>query len=1182
MNKILIVDDNDQNLYLLKSILKGSGFDVISAVNGAEAFNTAKTDLPCLVISDILMPVMDGFELCRRWKADDELKKIPFIFYTATYTDTQDEEFALSLGADRFVVKPQHPDVLMRIVKEVLEEHEINPESVRIPIEEDSQIVMQEYSEVLFRKLEKKVIQLEAEISNRKQIEKKLKESEEHYQTMADYAFDWEYWLAPDGAVLYMSPSCERITGYRVADFIAVPDLIETIIFPDDLELFERHNLAVRNNTANLDFHEAVFRIMRRDGELRWISHNCKNIIREDGITLGRRSTNRDITVRKQAEEALQRSTRKYSSLYNSMMDSFVMVDLDGKLLEFNYAYKEMLGYSEAELYAFTYKDITPAKWHEFEDQIVKEQVLKRGYSNVYEKEYIRKDGTVFPIELRAYLNRDDKGSPATMWAIIRDISERKQSETALRESERKHRIVADNTYDWEFWIDPQANFIYSSPSCLRVTGHDSSEFINDSSLMQKIIHPDDRELYAEHVIEALHSGNPGDITFRIIRPDGTERWIGHVCQTILDENGNILGRRGSNRDITDRMRIEAEIKFRNTILSTQQEASFDGILVVDENENIISNNHRFIEICNIPSEIIESRSHERAVNFILGQLVNPEQFLEKLRYLNHHRDEKSHDEIALNDGRTFDRYSAPMIGSDGTHYGRVWHFRDITERKKAEKELLLYRDHLEDIVRERTVELIESEKNLKQAKAAAEGANKAKTVFLSSMSHEIRTPLNAVLGFSQLMLRDDSLTGQQREWIVTINRSGEHLLALINDILEISRIESGRVKLSPDLFDLGGFLDDLKNMFFSQVEDKNIALEMALDEKLPQFIEVDGNKLRQIFINLLGNAVKFTDSGKITVRVYAKRNVIMKSRLIADVDDTGPGISSEDIKKIFNTFEQSSAGVKKGGTGLGLSISRQFARLMGGDITAKSGQGKGSSFHFEVEYKEREKPASHDTTNGKHVTGIEKGQKVYRILIVDDEPANRALLTAILTNAGFVIEEAANGMDVLERYKINPPDLIFLDMGMPGMGGYEVVKKIKSLGKTAHVPIIAVTAAAFTENKNEILQTGVDGYIRKPYKIYEIFDALQSFLGIRFTYGKEISEHAAEGGKIPPEALAVLPEDLVSEILEAARRLDLDRLLELINETEKISPQAVPSLRSLAKSYRYDDIIKILQERKP
>jgi len=1181
MNQILIVDDNDQNLYLLTSILRGSGFEVTSASNGFEAFNTAITDPPCLVISDILMPVMDGFELCRKWKADEQLKTIPFIFYTATYTDAQDEDFALSLGADRFVVKPQKPEVIIAIVKEVLEEHERNPQAARIPINDDNQTVIQEYNEVLFRKLEKKVMQLETEILNRKQIEKKLKVSEEHYQTMADYAFDWEYWLAPDGSVIYMSPSCERVTGYSVAEFTSVPDLIEAIIFPDDLDLFEQHSMKVRDNT-DLDFHEAIFRIMRKNGEIRWISHNCRIIKRQDGTNIGLRSTNRDITERKKAEEALQQSTRKYSSLYNSMMDSFVMVDMDGKIMEFNYAYKEMLGYPEAELYSFTYNDITPPKWHEFENNIIKEQLFKRGYSNVYEKEYIRKDRSVIPVELRTYLNRDEKGRPANMWAIIRDITGRKQSETALRESERKYRIVADNTYDWEFWIDPQGNYIYSSPSSLRVTGHDSSEFVNDPLLMQKIIHHDDKERYAEHLQEAKNSGTPGDITFRLIHPDGNERWIGHVCQTILDENGNCLGRRGSNRDITDRMRIEAEIKFRNTILSTQQEASFDGILVVDENDNIISNNQRFIEIWNISSEIIESRSNKRATESILCLLTDPEHFLAELQYLSNHRDELSHDEIPLIDGRTFDRYSAPMIGSDGTHYGRVWHFRDITERKAAEKELLLYRDHLEDLVRERTAELIESENNLKLAKSVAESANKAKTVFLSSMSHEIRTPLNAVLGFSQLMLRDESLTGQQREWIVTINRSGEHLLALINDILEISRIESGRVKLSPDLFDLGGFLDDMKKMFRSQVEDKNIAFEMELDEKLPQFIEVDGNKLRQIFINLVGNAVKFTDSGKITIRVKAIRDFNLKSRLIAEVDDTGQGINPADIEKIFNTFEQSSGGVRKGGTGLGLSISRQFARLMGGDITALSEQGKGSCFHFEVEYVERNKPVLHDTTDGKQITGIEKGQKVYRIFIVDDEPANRALLTAILIKTGFVIEEVANGMDVVERFKINPPDLIFLDMGMPGMSGYEVVKTIKSLRNNHHVPIIAVTAAAFTENKNDILQTGVDGYIRKPYKIYEIYDALQSFLGVRFTYGEETPEHAVENEKIPMDALSKIPEDLVTEILEAARRLDLDRLLELINETENISPQAAPLLRSLAKNYRYKDIIKIIKERKP
>ncbi|MGA2142331.1 MAG: ATP-binding protein, partial [Brevinematales bacterium] len=304
--------------------------------------------------------------------------------------------------------------------------------------------------------------------------------------------------------------------------------------------------------------------------------------------------------------------------------------------------------------------------------------------------------------------------------------------------------------------------------------------------------------------------------------------------------------------------------------------------------------------------------------------------------------------------------------------------FKEITGRKRIEKELIRYRDHLEEMVKVRTAELVKSEENLRLAKNQAEAANKSKTVFLSSMSHEIRTPLNAILGFSQLMLREAALTTRQIEWLNIINRSGEHLLALINDILEISRIESGRFSLSPDLFDLRAFLGDMEKMFHEKIEEKNLELKIEIDEKVPGFIELDGNKLRQIFFNLIGNALKFTDEGMIIVRIRAEKKVKNQYRLIAEVEDTGPGITPGDLNNIFNKFEQTAISLRKGGTGLGLAISRQFALMMNGDITVKSEVGKGSCFHLELDFRERKAPEFEMKAENRIIKGLEKGQKTF------------------------------------------------------------------------------------------------------------------------------------------------------------------------------------------------------------
>jgi PAS domain S-box-containing protein len=313
---ILIVDDNPQNLYLLESILKGSRYEVISAKNGAEALDAARKNPPDLIIADILMPVMDGFELCRRWKADERLKYIPFVFYTATYTDQKDERFALDLGADRFIIKPQKPEVLGRLVGEVIEEYrQASSDRLKKPLGEEMEILRQ-YNEVLFRKLEKKVMQLEAEI-----------------------------------------------------------------------------------------------------------------------------------TERKQAEEDLIRSESRYRKLYESMMDAFVRVDMAGQIQEYNQSFREMLGYSDEDLVRLTYQALTPEKWHAFDHFIVETEILPRGYSPVYEKEYRKKDGTVFPIELRATLVRDEAGQPSGMWAIVRDITERKRAEEKIHLANRKLALMTDVTY---------------------------------------------------------------------------------------------------------------------------------------------------------------------------------------------------------------------------------------------------------------------------------------------------------------------------------------------------------------------------------------------------------------------------------------------------------------------------------------------------------------------------------------------------------------------------------------------------------------------------------------------------------------------------------------------------------------------------------------------------------------
>jgi PAS domain S-box-containing protein len=278
------------------------------------------------------------------------------------------------------------------------------------------------------------------------------------------------------------------------------------------------------------------------------------------------------------------------------------------------------------------------------------------------------------------------------------DISERKFSEAALKESEDRYRIIADNTYDWEFWLSPEGEYLFTSPSCERITGYKAGEFAADKNLMTSIIHPEDQPLYHKHFRNPMGKIHPDEIDFRILHRDGTIRWLGQICLPIYDSGGRYLGIRGSNRDITERKRAEEELKLRNILLTAQQEASIDGILIVDDQDKILLFNKRFTEMWRLPDEVMEAVYDRSVLGKVLDKVLNPKKFLDRVKFLYEHRNKIGQDQITLKDGRIFERYSAPMFGADDKYYGRVWYFRDITARNQAEHALRESRELYENL----------------------------------------------------------------------------------------------------------------------------------------------------------------------------------------------------------------------------------------------------------------------------------------------------------------------------------------------------------------------------------------------------------------------------------------------------------------------------------------------------
>ena len=463
---------------------------------------------------------------------------------------------------------------------------------------------------------------------------------------------------------------------------------------------------------------------------------------------------------------------------------------------------------------------------------------------------------------------------------------------------------------------------------------------------------------------------------------------------------------------------------------------------------------------------------------------------------------------------RTIRGVAQTIRGADGRPVRMVGVNRDVTdlitaerEREQLVNELRQHQEHLEALVASRTTEL-------RAAKEAAESASRAKSAFLANMSHEIRTPMNAILGYAQLLERDQGLGDDQKQKIDIIQSSGRHLLTLINDVLEMSKIEAGRATHTVEPFDLYALLHDMQWMFHELTENKGLELTFE-QEQLPRALSGDAGKVRQVLINLLSNAVKFTTSGRIAVRASSRVAAGDRHVVVIAVEDTGPGIEPGNLGRIFDAFDQAHSSARTGGTGLGLAISRNFARLMHGDLVVESTPGKGSVFTFWFEAA----AAAIETVQGRIAhpmpTGLEPNQLAPRVLIVDDVPTNRDLLDELLSRLGFSTRTAASAEEAIVVHDDWRPDLVLMDLRMPGMGGLEGIRRLRQSGSKA--TIISVSASGLAETEKEAREAGVDAFVRKPYQEDALLAVIGERLGVRYVYGSPVPGRRVARIATPP-----------------------------------------------------------------
>ncbi|WP_082879674.1 PAS domain-containing protein [Methylomonas methanica] len=816
-------------------------------------------------------------------------------------------------------------------------------------------------------------------------------------------------------------------------------------------------------------------------------------------------------------------------------------------------------------------------------------QLIQANLSNLYPEIFFNELINVFLSAMTSGFYEDEiKVSPESMmkigWAkrrfvrsgnglavTIQDITERKQTEEALRLSAERLQLAARaaNIGIWDWNI--VENELAWDDSMYQLYGIKKADFGGAYDAWISTVHPDDKAHIDREIQAALLGEREYAPEFRIIRPDGSIRYIKADSQTIQNSGGKPLRMIGTNMDITERKRIQEAMERSQSALEEAQRIGHIGSWDLDMLNDVLSWSDEIFRIW----EIDKTQFEATFAAFL--ETVHPEDrdkvalaynqaIIDKSLYQIEHR-------LLFPDHRVKYIYERgePYFDKDGRPLRFIGTSLDITERKLAETELLRYKDQLEETVEQRTAELL-------LARDAAEAANKAKSVFLANMSHELRTPMNAILGFSGLLRRDPQLTEKQRENLDIINRSGEHLLTLINDVLEVAKIEAGRLKLEIAPFDLGSMVRDVTEMMQIRAQEKSLLLVLDQSSEFPRYIKGDEARIRQIIINLINNAVKCTEQGGVTLRLGVKNNA--RQHLLVEVEDTGPGIAQEDQQRLFEPFVQLGDADAQQGTGLGLTITRQFVQMMGGGITVESTLGKGAVFRVDLPLA----LASADEILGAEirkpgeVVGLSPGQPRYRIMIVEDQRENQLLLTQLMADIGLEVKVVENGQQCLESFQDWRPALIWMDRRMPVMDGIEATKRLRQLPEGQTVKIVAVTASAFNEQQQEMFDVGMDDFVRKPYRFDEIYDCLARQLGVQYIYADKHPTYITGVEPLTAEMLTALPQELRSELINALESLEQEHIGTIIGQVLPYDLILYKTLMRLAENFDYPTILNAIR----
>ena len=877
--------------------------------------------------------------------------------------------------------------------------------------------------------------------------------------------------VALDGSIVSWNRGAEGLFGYSSQEVIGKN---AAILAPPGRGSEVRDFLeAVAQGRTISPFDTAL---QGKDGRGTDVSLSISPVRNPAGEVVGAAGIARDIGERVRAVQRLRESEELFREVFEEAPVGMAVTDLDTRFTQVNAALCRMLGYAKQDLLGATCLDLTHPDDVETSCQRI-EQLLRRDSGGCLEaeKRYMHRSGKAVWVRIRISLVRDSGGAPQYFVVHVEDITERRRAEEVLRESEERFRIMADScpTVLWVTNAQGGPQFInraykeFCGTTCEEVAG----------GRWQMLIHPDDSPAYAEAFQRAVREHAPFRAEARLRRSDGAWRWVDSYAEPRMSPGGEYLGHVGLSLDITERKQaaqvlLESEQKFRQLAENMHEvfwmmPATANEILYISPPyekvwgrtcASLYQNPMSWMEPIH-PDDL--DRAHASFARQLLGETIDSEY------------------RIRTPDGQEKwirDR-AFPIRDEDGQLIRVAGIAEDITERKRYEAELI-------------------------QAREGAEAANRAKSCFLANMSHEIRTPMNGVIGMIQLLLQTD-LTAEQRQYANVAQSSGLALLTLIDDILDLSKIEARKIALEDLIFNVRLAVEDVVQLMRVQANAKGLAFDSRLSQDIPPLLRGDPHRLRQVLTNLLGNAIKFTARGAVTLDAEIDSQGNGRTTVRFTVTDTGIGIRPDQLAPLFAPFTQADASTTRryGGTGLGLAICKQIVERMGGTIGVNSREGEGSTFWFTVDFALA--PAEKGDRQGKPACERRDGNLAAprkapclidaRILVAEDNATNREVALAQLQMLGYKADAVVDGGEAVRAVEHGGFDLVLMDCEMPVMDGFEATRRIRSFDRD--IPIVAVTADAMPADRDRCLSAGMNDYLAKPVDMVQLADLLARWL---------------------------------------------------------------------------------------